>query len=98
MAKDIKLWTKVCISCQIHSQIFPCPPHSHSFLHFSHIKVDLVDLLPPLSRTHLYPLTIIDRTVHWAEAVPLPSIFAIFEQKPFVQPGFPILASSHNHF
>jgi hypothetical protein len=68
------LYTIYCIACQkakIHSHISPQPvPIPIPERHLSHIHVDLVGPLPPSQGfTHIF--TIVDRTTHWAEAVPL---------------------------
>ncbi len=52
----------------------PCPPHTTPApaARFTHINVDLVGPLPP-SAGHTYLFTIINRTAHWSEAIPLSS-------------------------
>ena len=74
MRKMVNQWTKQCLQGQ-RSKI---QTHTHTPLQhfkvpakrFSHIHIDIVDPLPPSSGfTHL--LTIMDRTTHWPEAIPL---------------------------
>jgi RNase H-like domain found in reverse transcriptase/Integrase zinc binding domain len=74
MAKQITEWAAECLPCQqanpeVHAQPPPAaiavPAHC-----FTHINIDMVGPLPVSSGfTHL--LTIIDRSSHWREAVPL---------------------------
>jgi len=74
LAADATLWARECMACQqskVHRHVrlqplkIPIPQRR-----FSHIHVDLVGpLLNSNGFTHLF--TIIDRTSHWMEAVPL---------------------------
>jgi hypothetical protein len=69
-----KLATLACLGCQrakVHRHVqvplqhIPVPPRR-----FSHIHVDLVGSLPA-SKGFTYLFTIIDRTSHWPEAIPI---------------------------
>ena len=74
MKKDIRAWTRTCVSCQ-RSQI-----HRHtkaslgSFQQptrrFGHIHVDIVGPLPS-SEEKRYLFKIIDRSTRWLEAIPM---------------------------
>ena len=49
----------------------PVPLHK-----FSHLHVDLVGLWPQTAEGHTHLLTVVDRTIRWAEAIPLQSTTA----------------------
>ncbi|BHF65316.1 hypothetical protein SprV_0200832600 [Sparganum proliferum] len=76
MNKDVKAWARSYLSCQRnkvqrHNKsppgTFPSPN-----TRFSHVRLDVVGLLPPFNGfTHL--LTCVDRYTCWAEATPLPN-------------------------
>ena len=68
-----------CLTCQrgkitkhVHMRLEHIPVPSRCF---SHVHVDLVGLLPA-SDGFTYLFTVIDRTMRWAEAVPLQSTYA----------------------
>ncbi|BHF83329.1 hypothetical protein SprV_0802647700 [Sparganum proliferum] len=75
MHKDLKAWTRACITCQ-RSKIqrhnkapigtFPGPG-----ARFSHVHLDIVGPLP-LSNGCSYLFTCVDRFTRWPEAIPLP--------------------------
>ncbi len=44
--------------------------------HFSHVHIDIVGPSPVTASSHLYLLTMVDRTTRWLEATPLASIEA----------------------
>nr|VZI31062.1 unnamed protein product [Spirometra erinaceieuropaei] len=87
MNKDVRAWTRSCLSCQRnkvqrHNKsppgTFPSPD-----ARFSHVHLDVVGPLPPSNGfTHL--LTCVDRYTRWAEAIPLPNIQAETIVKAFV--------------
>nr|VZI38648.1 unnamed protein product [Spirometra erinaceieuropaei] len=87
MNKDVKAWTRSCLSCQRnkvqrHNKsppgTFPSPD-----ARFSHVHLDVVGPLPPSNGfTHL--LTCVDRYTRWAEAIPLPNVQAETIVKVFV--------------
>ena len=72
--KQVNKWAQECLTCQtskikshVRSPVIKIPVPAKKF---SHIHVDLVcPLLPSEGFTHL--LTIIDRTTHWPEAIPM---------------------------
>jgi hypothetical protein len=54
----------------------PVAPPSHianPTQRFSHIHIDLVGPLPPSSDGFTHLFTVVDRSMHWAEAIPLRS-------------------------
>nr|VZI01415.1 unnamed protein product [Spirometra erinaceieuropaei] len=87
MKKDVKAWTRSCLSgqrnkVQRHNKSPPCTFPSPD-ARFSHVHLDLVGPLPPCSGfTHL--LTCVDRYTRWAEAVRMPNAQAETIMKAFV--------------
>ena len=80
-AADVTAMALVCLICQqgkitkhIHMQPEHIPVPSHRF---SHVHVDLVGPLPA-SDGFTYLFTVIDRTMRWAEAIPLQLTHALF--------------------
>ena len=76
LKKQVSQWTQDCLACQkskiqshVHSPVINIPVTSKRF---SHLHIDLVGPLPS-SEGFSHLLTIIDRTTHWPEAVPLRS-------------------------
>ena len=75
MRKDIKEWTRSCLSCQAakvtrHTRT-PVQPIPTPTDRFHTVHVDLVGPLPA-SRGHRYLLTCVDRTTRWGTAIPMP--------------------------
>lgn len=79
MRNDITCWTKECLACQaskVHQHVrspvqhIPIPADT-----FTHVHVDIVGPLPP-SCGYSYPLTVVDRTSQWPEALPMTGISA----------------------
>jgi transposase InsO family protein len=75
LATDINQW---CRDCQFCQRAKPSPrqksavqPIPVPIQHFSHVHVDLVGPLPVSADGYAYLLTAIDRSTHWAEAIPL---------------------------
>jgi transposase InsO family protein len=75
LASDISQWCKDCQFCQ-RAKPSPRPksavqPIAVPIQRFSHVHVDLVGPLPSSADGFAYLLTAIDRSTHWAEAIPL---------------------------
>ena len=77
--KDVHQWARSCSKCQeakIHRHV--TAPRGTFLAHdarFDHIHIDIVGPLP-LSNGSCYLFAIIDRFIHWPEAVPLTNITA----------------------
>ncbi len=74
LSTDVTAWAKACLGCQqakVHCHVQVPPQHIPVPAHrFRHIHVDLVGPLPA-SKGFTYLFTIIDRTYHWPEEIPI---------------------------
>jgi hypothetical protein len=73
LSSDVTARAKACLDCQrakIHRHIL-VPTR-----HFRHIHMDLVGPLPA-SEDYTYLFTIMDRTSHWPEAIPIAAISTV---------------------
>ena len=77
LSRDVGVWARACLQCQrskIQTHVkSSVPAISVPSRRFSHVHIDIVGPLPS-SQNCSYILTMIDRTTHWPEAVPLSSI------------------------
>jgi hypothetical protein len=80
LAKDVAAWCRDCTTCQAAkvtqhhaAKVQPIPTPVQRF---THLHVDLVGPLPTSLEGFSYIFTIIERTTHWLEAVPLRSTAA----------------------
>jgi hypothetical protein len=71
---DVTAWAKACLGChraKVHGHVQVPPQHILVPTHrFSHIHMHLLGSLPA-SKGFTYLFTIIDRTSHWPEAIPI---------------------------
>ena len=79
MSSGVGLWARSCLPCQ-KSKILThvhCPVHSIPVptQRFSYVHIDIIGPLPS-SQGYAYLLTMMDKTTHWSEVVPLSSISA----------------------
>jgi cleavage and polyadenylation specificity factor subunit 1 len=79
-AADVTQWCRDCVGCarakvQVHVKTQPELIQIPDQI-FQHVHVDLVGPLPVSEDNQAYIMTIIDRTLRWAEAVPLTSMTA----------------------
>ena len=80
LAADIKEWCRECTACQ-RAKVTSQPATQVEKMEipqkrFSHVHVDLVGPLPMSCAGHCYPLTTIDHSTRWFEAVPMADISA----------------------